>query len=209
MKRVLVALACGAAFVATGCSADGEEGEAQPAPDTQVGSPTESAPREELPHSGAPAVDQPLPESVLSGHPCDLLERAQVEDALGEGASQGTVADEEGLGPRCDWGSARQDAGFVVSFYTDAAQGLSSWYANTRPKMKIFEEVEPIDGLPTVAFKKSHDDPICTLVTGISDKYAVGTTVTISTEKEDEGVDACQVGRQLATEVIGKLKAKA
>src|SRR5690606_8076889 len=144
-----------ALFVVVGCSGASEEGEAAPAPeataDTSV-APQSSAAEEELPHSGAPEVTSPLAQSVLSDHPCKLLDRSQVEEALGENASDGTVSDVDGLGPRCRWASERKDAGFVVSYYTDDAQGLSAAYANSKPQMNIFRETGPIEGFPAVAF---------------------------------------------------------
>src|SRR5690606_19789158 len=53
-----------------------------------------------LPHSGAPAVSDPLPESAIPEDPCDVFTREQIEYALGDDAPEGE-RDDFVTGPGC------------------------------------------------------------------------------------------------------------
>lgn len=214
MKRAVVALFAGSALVLTGCSGD-SEGTATPDPDLAGGSSSAAPSSEEaggnsdLPHSGAPNVDNPLPESVLAGDPCGALDREQVKEALGETASGGQRRDEPALGPRCRWKNPDTLGSFVVSYHTVVREGLSAVYANSQPQVEVFNEAGPVEGFPAVAYKGKRDDPTCVVVVGIANEYAVGATVSLSTDKESEGADPCEPAEWVAGQVVGKLKADA
>ena len=64
-----------------------------------------------MPHSGAPAVSDPLPESVLPEDPCDVFTREQIEYVLGDNAPEGK-RDELPTGPTCIWRDAESGAGW-------------------------------------------------------------------------------------------------
>ena len=72
----------------------------------------------ELPHSGAPAVADPLPESALPSDPCEVLTPQQVKEALGEGATEGERRDLDGLGPGCGWGNKKPSLWFRLVLTT-------------------------------------------------------------------------------------------
>ncbi|MER7116535.1 DUF3558 domain-containing protein [Saccharomonospora azurea] len=213
MKRVAAVLSVGlAAFSVAGCSEE-SPGEAMTSNSSVPGSiaPTsQSAPSDSvLPHSGAPAVVDPLPESVLSDHPCDVLTPEQVQKALGAGASTGSPSDLEQVGPGCDWGNMESFGGMQIGFSIVSREGLSAQYANTKPQVKVFRESVSVGGFPAVAYKASENDLMCTVAVGLADEYSISVTVTLSAEKEAEGVDSCVPAEKVAEMVVGNLKAKA
>ena len=209
MKRLLVTLVVGSlAVLATACSTE----DGQPEPEVLSASPSSAAASSEasseLPHSGAPAVDNPLPESVVSGDPCQALTPEQVKTALGDGASQGERQDLDGLGPRCRWTHLSNQSSFAVTFQTEPGEGLSATYANAKPQMPVFNEVGPIEGFPAIEYKKSDTDPMCTTMVGLADEYAISVTGTIGVDAEQEGKDSCKPGQQVASWVVANLKAR-
>lgn len=210
--RKLATLTLGAlAVLATACSS--EDGQAEPQLSTSAAMPS-SAPASndatsDLPHSGAPAVDNPLPESVVSGDPCQSLDREQVTTALGEGASNGQRDDLEELGPRCRWTNQDTIASFVVTFQTAHREGLSTTYANVKPQAAAFNEVPPIEGYPAVTYQANEaGGPMCSVMVGIANEYAISVTGTLSTESEQAGKDSCEPVQQVASWVVSNLKAQ-
>ena len=213
MGRVSAVVGVGLVLAVAGCS-EGVDGDAAPTSESSVSvsaSPSASAQAggSELPHSGAPAVADPLPESALPSDPCEVLTPQQVEEILGEGAAAGKRADLDGLGPGCDWGNRKTLGGFRIGFHTVNRQGLSASYANVKPRSAIFREVGPVDRFPAVAYKDSEDDRMCAVVVGLADDYAISATVTLSFEKEDAGVDSCGPAERIAATVVGNLKDRA
>ncbi len=210
MKRVLTVLAVGSlAVLAPACSA--EDGQAEPqdaASSVPSSAAASSQAASDLPHSGAPAVDNPLPRSVLSGDPCQALTPEQVKAALGDNASTGKRQNIDGLGPRCDWNNTDALASFAVTFQTEPGEGLSATYANAKPQMPVFNEVGPIEGFPAVVYKKSDTDPMCTTMVGLSDEYAISVTGTLGVDAEEKGKDSCEPGQQVASWVVANLKAQ-
>lgn len=173
------------------------------APQTSNTSPTTSG----LPHSGAPAVTDPLPESVIAGDPCEALTRQQVEQALGRNAPQGERADLE-AGPGCNWHDQSSGAGFSVGYSTATRQGLSAYYANTRPQAEVWREEDPIDGLPAVSYQRTKQDFSCAVTVGLADAYAIDVIATPS-RAEIGRTDSCDLSRQLAEIVVENLQQKA
>ncbi|ACU98136.1 DUF3558 domain-containing protein [Saccharomonospora viridis] len=213
MGRVSAVVGVGLVLAVAGCS-EGVDGDAAPTSESSVSvsaSPSSSAQAggSELPHSGAPAVADPLPESALPSDPCEVLTPQQVEEILGEGAAAGKRADLDGLGPGCDWSNRKTFGGFRIGFHTVNRQGLSASYANVKPQSSIFREVGPVDRFPAVAYKDSEDDPICTVVVGLADEYAISTGVALSMEKKNAGVDSCGPAERIAATVVGNLKDRA
>lgn len=213
MKRVAAVLSVGlAVLTVAGCSEEspGEATVSKPSVSGSVHPTSRSLPSDSaLPHSGAPAVVDSLPESVLSDHPCDVLTPEQVQKALGAGASTGSRSDLEQVGPGCDWGNEDSLGGLRIGYSIVSREGLSAQYANTKPQVKVFRESVSVGGFPAVAYKASENDLMCTVAVGLADEYSVVTTVTLSAEKEAEGVDSCVPAEQVAEMVVGNLKAKA
>ncbi|CAM3200508.1 DUF3558 domain-containing protein [Saccharomonospora xinjiangensis] len=209
MKRMGAVLCGCAVVVAAGCSAE-QSGEAAPKLGASMSHSASSPGSPGLPHSGAPAVTDPLPESVLSDHPCEVLTPEQVQQALGRGASAGERKDLEPIGPGCDWSNSENlGAGFQIGFSVVSRQGLSAQYANTKPQKAIFRELPSVAGFPAVAFKESEDNRHCTVAVGLANEYSITATVSLSFEKESEGTDSCVPAEKVAAMVVGNLKAKA
>ncbi|GAA1253615.1 DUF3558 domain-containing protein [Prauserella halophila] len=203
------------AMVATACSGGEFDGQAQPQPSSPAASTVTAAPSsasgdaQELPHSGAPAVTNPLPRSVLDGDPCsDALTKAQAEKFFGDAVTS-EDADEPRLGPGCRWSNQEALAGFTLNYATATGGGLSTAYANIKPQADHFAEVEPIDGFPAVQYWHSDDKRTCSTVVGISDEYAVIMTLGVGSKSAEEGDDPCEASRIVMERVVGNLKAKA
>lgn len=214
MKRKGVLMGVGLALLmTTGCS--GEPGEALPASEppgmSESVSVEQTAPPQDsgLPHSGAPAVTDPLPESVLSEHPCEVLTPEQVRQALGPGELESKPGDSPELGPGCHWGNRDTLGGFLIGFNTVTRQGLSATYANVKPQDVIFREIGKVEGFPAVSYTASENDRVCTVVVGLADEYSIASTIGLSPEKEAEGVGSCVSAARIAEMVVGNLKAKA
>ncbi|MFD2398436.1 DUF3558 domain-containing protein [Prauserella oleivorans] len=160
-----------------------------------------------LPYSRAPAVNDPLPESVVSGDPCEALTRQQIEQALGENAPEGTPKETE-AGPGCNWQDSQSGAGFTVFFSNVTGQGLSAYYANTQPQVKVWRELPPIEGFPAVAYKTADDDLICSVAVGLADEFAVDVVGGLG-RAADNQVDPCDAMQALAALVVQNLRQKA
>jgi hypothetical protein len=211
MRKRSVAMASAGFIVlaAAGCSGEPAGESMSNSPSSVPNFPVQTSNRTGLPHSGAPSVMDPLPETVLSGHPCEVLTPQQVREILGPGASEGRRSDLEEVGPGCDWGNPESFGGFRIGFSVVSREGLSAQYANTKPQVEVFRESVVVEGFPAVAYKVSEEDRVCTVAVGIADEYSVVTTVGLSIEKEDAGVDSCVPAEQVAEIVVGNLKAKA
>lgn len=129
--------AMAAAVLVVGCS-----GGSTPNPPVDSSGPaaSSSAAGKTLPYAGAPKVEKPLPESVLSGHPCDgALTAAQINEIF-KTQPQGVHADIPALGSECKW--LNEDTGAVVLvLYTTKADGLSAVYANTKGLAKVWRQL--------------------------------------------------------------------
>ncbi|MCP2254886.1 Protein of unknown function (DUF3558) [Prauserella aidingensis] len=210
MRRTVALLASGAAVVlATSCSGE-SEGQPEPAPSSAGASATTSSAdasegASDLPHSGAPKVTNPLPESVLSGDPCDALTRDQLDEIFGEGTPTGERNDLEETGPRCDWNYG--GGGVTVGFLTVTGEGLSRTYANMEGLGETLDEPGPVQGFPSVTHQT--ESASCGASVGIADEYAISTGISLSANKEDAGTDPCEAALRVADMVVGNLKEKA
>ncbi|WP_282771457.1 DUF3558 family protein, partial [Saccharomonospora viridis] len=81
---VLLVAGCSATSDGTASPASQDPGVSQSV--SSSSSESQSPSGGQLPHSGAPAVSDPLPESAIPEDPCDAFTREQVEYALGDDA---------------------------------------------------------------------------------------------------------------------------
>ncbi|WP_208865411.1 DUF3558 family protein [Amycolatopsis rubida] len=145
MKVRFAAVAVAGTMFAAGCS-----GGSAPKRDVGVTSPPPSTAGRRLPYASAPTVEHPLPESVLSAHPCDgALTPDQPRRILAQ-TPQGEREDLDALGAQCRW--TNSDAGAIVSvlYSTKTSDGLSAFYANTKPKSAVWQPLPPMRSLPAV-----------------------------------------------------------
>ncbi|MEY7971257.1 DUF3558 domain-containing protein [Saccharomonospora xinjiangensis] len=209
MKRAIALFGPGLAVLMIAACSEGQEGEMRLPRVPILQSPSSLESGSGLPHSGAPAVVDPLPESVLSDHPCEILTPEQVRQALGPRASEGERKDLNAVGPGCGWSSQENLGGFQIGFNTVSREGLSATYANAKPRSGVFRELGSIHDFPAVAYKDSEDDRICTVVVGVANEYSITATVGLSVAAESANTDSCVPAEKVAEVVVGNLKAKA
>ncbi|EHR63487.1 DUF3558 domain-containing protein [Saccharomonospora cyanea] len=203
MTRILrVVVGLSLAGVVAGCSAAPTEGVASPKPTAPSGATSTQA--SGLPHSGAPAVSNPLPQSVLPQDPCQAFTRQQIVEALGGDAPEGE-RDDIATGPWCSWQDPDTGAGVFVNFVTATHEGLSNLYRNTKPAVKVWREIPSIGGFPAVAFQTDAGETTCSVNVGLSDEYAVGVAVAPSRAKKGQ-VDACELSERLAETLVDNLR---
>ncbi|SEP49596.1 DUF3558 domain-containing protein [Amycolatopsis saalfeldensis] len=206
-RTVVTAVAAAAILLAAGCTDQKAGGTPSPAPQPSA-SPSVPA-TQKPPFAGAPKVTNPLPSSVLSGSPCEALTPQQVQVNIGVSVA-GKPDNLPGIGPQCTWTNKQTSAQMGVSFTTEPGDGLSGDYANTRPKMPVWKELPPIQGLPAVVYSdNSKPNPdFCAVAIGITDALSVDVTVALSLQKSGK-VDACTVVPLTANDVVTTLKQKA
>ncbi|MFE3780313.1 DUF3558 domain-containing protein [Amycolatopsis sp. NPDC059090] len=164
-----------------------------------------------LPYAGAPKVENPLPASVLAGHPCDsAFAPGQVGHILGK-ELQGRHADNGSLGAQCHWVNSGSGAALTVLYVTEASDGLSALYANSKPQSTVWRPLPAVRGLPAVAhsaYGPKGDKSFCQVSIGINDQHDVDVSVTLSSAKVGE-VDPCDVTAQIAGMVVTNLAQRA
>ncbi|WP_409466737.1 DUF3558 domain-containing protein [Amycolatopsis sp. GA6-003] len=197
----MAAAAAAAVFVA-GCSSSSPSG--LPAGQT-------SAAGKALPYAGAPKVENPLPASVLSSHPCDsAFTPEQVGRILGK-EEQGKHADNPALGAQCHWANSESGSALSVLYVTEVSDGLSAVYASSKPQSTVWRPLPNVRGLPAVAhsaYGPQGDKSFCQVSVGISDNHDVDVSVTLSPAKIGV-VSPCDVTAQVSAMVVANLMQKA
>nr|WP_084470449.1 DUF3558 domain-containing protein [Amycolatopsis benzoatilytica] len=192
-----------------GCSGGSAAGHASAAVEAATSS---APPAKTLPYAGAPKVQDPLPDSVVSGHPCDgALTSAQVEKLLSK-ELPGDHDDQAALGPQCHWINSDVGAGVSVLYATKVSDGLSAVYSNTKPQATVWRPLPLIMGLPAVAhstYGNGGSKSFCQISVGISDRQVVAISVNLSPAKVSSNTDPCEAAGKAADMVIGNLKQKA
>ncbi|GAA1035509.1 MULTISPECIES: DUF3558 domain-containing protein [Amycolatopsis] len=170
-----------------------------------------SAAGKTLPYAGAPKVEKPLPDSVLTVHPCDsAFTSGQVGKILGK-EIQGKQADNASLGAQCHWVNSDSGAALTVLYVTKVSDGLSAVYANSKPQSTVWRPLPLVQGLPAVAhstYGPQGDKSFCQVSIGISDEHDVDVSVTLSPSKVG-AKDPCDVTAQISDMVVANLKQKA
>lgn len=191
-------------LLTAGCSTASEAGNQAPpeTPSASQSATTGDDKASTLPHSGAPAVNEPLPISALPPDPCQTFTRAQVKEALGEDAPQGERDDIE-TGPWCSWQDPDTGATISASFLVTTKQGLSSLYRNAKPIAKAWQEIPSVGGFPAVAFQLAENEVSCSVHIGLANEYSLG--VTVAPARETQG-DACTFSQRLAEIAVANLR---
>ncbi|UOX87265.1 DUF3558 domain-containing protein [Amycolatopsis sp. FBCC-B4732] len=175
------------------------------APETTTSTPpsTSSA------NSDVPTVQSPLPATALDGSPCDTaLTGSQLAHFLGQ-STPAKPSDTE-LGPMCQWSSASgSGAGITVTYQTQSEQGIGLAYENVKPKAARWQQLEPVQGFPAVAYTNTEDKRACVIVVGVTDKLAFSTALTLGDKSAAEGKDCFDVAPQVADTVLTNVKARA
>ena len=170
-----------------------------------------SAAGKTLPYAGAPKVENPLPDSVLSAHPCDsAFTSGQVREILGK-EIQGRRADNSSLGAQCHWVNSDSGAALTVLYVTRTSEGLSAVYANSKPHSTVWRPLHSVQGFPAVAhsaYGEEGDKSFCQVSIGISDRHDVDVSVTLSPSRVG-AKNPCDVTAQISDIVVASLKQKA
>ncbi|WP_406640961.1 DUF3558 domain-containing protein [Amycolatopsis sp. WGS_07] len=207
--RFVLLAAVAAAVVVSGCSGGSASGGS---PGSASAPASSSSAGKALPYAGAPKVENPLPDSVLSVHPCDsALTPEQVGKALTQ-RPLGEHDDKPELGAQCHWTNSEVGAGVSVIYVTKVLDGLSAVYANTKPQSTVWRPLPSVQGLPAVAhstYSSEGSKSFCQVSVGISDKYTVGVSVNLSPAKVGEQKDPCKAAETVADMVVTNLKQKA
>jgi hypothetical protein len=209
MKRVSVTAAMTAAILVgvTGCSTTSDGTPTTPStPSSRIPSSAESS-APALPHSGAPKVNNPLPESALPENPCDAFTRDQVEAALGSDAPEGERDDDFATGPRCHWADPVSGAGISAYLNTNVEEGLSAVYRNTKPQSGYWEELPPVQGFPSVVSSQDESpESSCHVFVGLADHYTVSASVANPRKPHATNCDSAE---RLADMLVGNLLQRA
>ncbi|MGW4398548.1 DUF3558 domain-containing protein [Amycolatopsis nivea] len=198
----LTAVAVVGTMFTAGCSIG-----STPQRDAGAVSPPPSAVGKTLPYAGAPKVEHPLPESVLSAHPCDgALTPDQLRRILDQ-TPKGERDDWDALGAQCHW--INSDAGAIVSvlYGTKAPDGLSAVYANTKPKSSVWLPLPPVRSFPAVAhstYGPEGSKSFCQVSVGVSDQHTVNVSITLGQAKVGK-VAPCEVAAQITDMVVANL----
>ena len=172
-----------------------------------------SASAAEVPNSGAPKVDNPLPAKVLDGAPCDnALTSDQLSGFLGQTSTP--KSNNDALGASCTWTSASgSGASILVGYQTESDQGISLAYKNVKPKAARWADLEPVQGYPAAGYVDigldSANKRNCVVVVGVSDELAYSVSLIIGDKAAAQGKDACELGRNVADAVMTNLKQRA
>jgi hypothetical protein len=214
MRMTRAVLAGAVVLLVAGCSAT-SDGTASPASqDPGVSQSVSSSSSEsqspsggQLPHSGAPAVSDPLPESAIPEDPCDVFTREQIEYALGDDAPEGE-RDDFVTGPVCKWRDSVSGATVWASYSTKTREGLSSFYQNAQPRAQVWRELSPIGGFPAIAYQAHKGGTSCSVVIGVADDFAVTAAGAPSRARYGK-TDPCEMAQDMAEMLVGNLKERA
>ncbi|WP_176439850.1 DUF3558 domain-containing protein [Haloechinothrix alba] len=192
-----------AVFLLAGCSHEAG-GEAEPeAPDS--GQQQEDV---NLPHSGAPAVEDPIEDtSAFETDICSVLTDEQL-DRLSADVAQAEPDPENDIGPTCNWRTDTRDESFGGSLLTTDGEGLSSSYENAEAGgSELFMELDPIDGHPAIAvdLNDGREDGYCNVSVGLRDDlsfYLGLDAIRDSSPYHDDPCDAAYEIAEMAVETI-------
>src|SRR5690606_37975486 len=215
MRRMAGAVLVGAVvLLVAGCSAT-SDGVASPASqDPGVSQSVSSSSSESqspgggrLPHSGAPAVSDPLPEPAIPDAPRDALTPERSEYAPGDNAAEGK-RDDFVAGHGCKWRDSVSGAMVWASYSTKTREGLSSFYQSAQPRAQVWRELSPIGGFPAIAYQAHKGGTSCSVVIGVADDFAVTAAGAPSRAKYGE-IDPCDAAQDMAELLVGNLKERA
>ncbi|MBA0127605.1 DUF3558 domain-containing protein [Haloechinothrix sp. YIM 98757] len=204
-----IAVAIAAITLASGCSnntADDAE------PTEQTDSPDSEGQQVDLPHSGAPPIDDPVQDIArFEEEPCSILG----DDELAESGFPINHAEadlEASTGPRCEFemkSSEGTRAGvFAVTLTAPDSEGLSHIYRlEESGTLELFEELDYIEGYPAVIAgqRDERHRGECDIYTGVRDANALMLQVTATSDTSPHHETPCESARELTTLAIQNL----
>ncbi|WP_176439970.1 DUF3558 domain-containing protein [Haloechinothrix alba] len=189
-------------LLVTGCS-DSTSGTADPAGQGDAGNEQEH--EIGLPHSGAPAVEEPVVDTrEYEADPCTILPDDKLDDAGFAIDKSSAESDMDRLeGPMCTWRFEKAGHGVLgASLGTDDGEGLSHIYRlEANSDLEYFTKQDPIDGYPAVVAGKRDnrtDRGECDVYVGIRDETAL--YIPLSASRDNPLKEApCEAVYELAT----------
>lgn len=193
------------ALLLVGC-ATAIGGQPEPAPSEEI----EAKSDEQLPHSGAPKVLNPLDATKLrraQQDPCSTLTGAQVSELGLDPKGQFENAE---AGPLCDWSDIDAGSSASVYFPTEVIdEGLSRIYlTHNRDRLEdYFFLMPPVNGFPVLASAAvdSRDDGSCGVQVGLTDKHIAYVNVLLSRANRGQ-VEPCEKARDVAEMAVTTMK---
>ncbi|GAA5105358.1 DUF3558 domain-containing protein [Haloechinothrix salitolerans] len=204
----LPALILVAGVVLAGCS-DSEAGAPASSDDAGANSSALTSPNGDLPHSGAPAVAQPINTKKWESDPCSVISAKQFS-SIGFDDVDAEPNPHVEAGPTCDWYPSNATlAGFSGAFITGdpPTEGLSRLYERRElGDYKVWQELRPIAGHPAIRaeYKDESDRGICGITVGVRNDLAYGVEVT----DEDKEItnDPCAFAQKIANLAVKTMK---
>ncbi|EHR59340.1 DUF3558 domain-containing protein [Saccharomonospora cyanea] len=200
--RITVTLFASAAL-ATGCTGTPSDG----ATATPSLSPGPSLPATSSTVPDVPRVEPPLNVDSFLAQPCTSLTDDQVTEYLGENTEQEDKT-ERSSGPSCSWYSGlRSNAHISVTYPRLTDEGLTAIYRN-RDKTAYFTELSPVDGYPAIATgtTDNRDEGECLVIVGTSASDYMNIDMYLGDGSVGK-VDPCEAAHEVATTVIGNIRA--
>jgi uncharacterized protein DUF3558 len=155
----------------------------------------------------APKVQNPLPASVISKHPCDsALTAAQLTQLFGEVPSARHT--DNAAGPGCGWTKASTSAGINIAWMTGLKDGLSDYYA--QKQSDAYQQPADIGDYPAVVYNSTESTPVgdCSVGVGIADNLAFDVHFVVGSNRYGQQ-NPCDVAKVVAHDVLDNLKAAA
>ncbi|WP_176439969.1 DUF3558 domain-containing protein [Haloechinothrix alba] len=190
------------ALLVTGCG-DSTVGEPNPTDNDNPDTSTTNEPDSDLPHSGAPAVKDPITDlRAFERDPCSV----HPDNELAAAGFPVDTSEEEldaSAGAVCSYILEGVRAGtFTVTLAQGERGGISHVYSVHQDDLiELFEEADDIHGHPVViaAEHDRRDKGECGIYTGLRDDAGLDVQVTFSNEERSEHHDApCDAAYQLA-----------
>jgi hypothetical protein len=196
-KKLLVSVGVISVMLLQGCSSNAATGTP-----SNAASPSASIPST----ASAPKVQNPLPASVISKHPCDAgtLTGTQLGQLFGEVPA--AQRKDTQVGPGCQWQKTSTGATADVAWLTSVSGGLSQVYSQEDAYRQVLE----INGYPALAYNVTQNPPVgdCQIAIGISDSLVVGVGFVVGGNRYGQQ-NPCDVAKIVAQDVLGNLKASA
>jgi hypothetical protein len=157
--------------------------------------------------ASAPKVQNPLPASVISKHPCDsALTDAQLTQLLGVVPS--AQHDDDATGPACGWQKTSTGATIGVGYMTNVTGGLSQVYDQQRSD--AYYQVLEVSGYPALAYNSTEAAAVsdCHVAVGITDTLAYDVGFVVGSDRSGK-LNPCDAAKAIAQDVLDNLKASA
>ncbi|MDV6012565.1 DUF3558 domain-containing protein [Haloechinothrix sp. LS1_15] len=203
-----VAALAALAMLITACTTN-NDGEPEPA--NNNGAHDEQHNDTDLPHSGAPAVENPLDTARFEDDPCLALTDQQLAEAGYDYEEAETEVTDDNVS-LCRWSMGLGEGRFVVAYTLNNPEGLSGVYQDHEAEeWELFDETEAIHGYPALLADQvdSRDRGRCNIIVGVRDELAVWVTMSAGPSSDapfqGEG-EACEAAYELAELAVETMK---